>query len=270
MSRAAHQIFDAPRVLDDPVALPIIGARDAQDVRSDPRWFAARLARPLRAFVVARSRVAEDELAAAVRRGLRQYVILGAGLDTFAYRSPYPAAALRIFEVDHPVTQAWKRGRLAAAAIRVPEAVTFVPIDFEMQTLAAGLRAAGLQTAEPAFFSWLGVTMYLTPAAVMSTLHYVGTSAAPGSGIVFDYALPPAAVSAARRLLYRALMRRVAAVGEPWQAFFAPQALRAELAAVGFGHIEDLGAAELNARYFRERNDGLRVAGPARVMSARS
>jgi methyltransferase (TIGR00027 family) len=265
MSRAAHQIFDAPRVLDDPIALPIIGVRSVEDIRTDPRWFAAKLARPLRAFVVARSRVAEDELAAAVRRGMRQYVILGAGLDTFAYRSPYPAAALRIFEVDHPATQAWKRGRLEAAAIRVPESVTFVPMDFERQTLAAGLREAGVRTAEPAFFSWLGVTMYLTPAAVMGTLKYVAT-AAPGSGIVFDYAVPPAALSAARRLLYRALMRRVAAVGEPWQAYFTPQALSAELAALGFTHIEDLGAADLNARYFRDRSDGLRVAGSARVM----
>ena len=152
----------------------------------------------------------------------------------------------------------------------MPESVTFVPIDFEKQTLASGLGAAGLQTAQPAFFSWLGVSMYLTPEAVMSTLRYVATTAAPGSGIVFDYAVPPAAVSAARRLLYRALMRRVAAGGEPWQSFFAPQALGGELATLGFRHIEDLGAAELNARFFRNRSDRLRVAGPARVMSART
>jgi methyltransferase (TIGR00027 family) len=270
MSRAAHQVLDTPVVLDDPIALSIVGADAARDIRSHPRWLAARRARHLRAFVVARSRAAEDELAAALRRGVRQYVILGAGLDTFAYRSPYPAAALRIFEVDHPATQAWKRGRLVAAAIGVPPFLTFVPIDLETQTLAARLAEAGLRSDQPAFFSWLGVTMYLTPASVMSTLRYVATTAAPGSGLVFDYAVPPSAVSGARRLLYRALMHRVAAVGEPWRAFFAPQVLTAELAALGFRHIEDFGAADLNARFFRNRSDRLRVAGPARVMSART
>jgi len=270
MSRAAHQLLDDPRVLDDTLALLIIGAEDAAQLRSDPRRLAARFARHLRAFVVARSRVAEDELAAAMRRGVHQYVILGAGLDTFAYRSPHAHTALRIFEVDHPATQAWKRGRLEAADIGVPPSLTFVPIDFETQSLGSRLCEAGLRAEEPAFFSWLGVTMYLTRPVVMSTLRYVAEGLARGSGIVFDYAAPPASLSLPRRLVYRALMRRVAALGEPFRSFFAPQALSAELAALGFTHIENLGAAELNARYFKNRADRLRVAGPARIMSART
>lgn len=269
MSRAAHQLFDVPRVLEDPVALRLLGAQCVQDIRTH-RWrFMGPGARRLRAFLVARSRIAEDELAAACARGVCQYVILGAGLDTSAWRNPCPRTALKVFEVDHPATQAWKRGRLDAAGIGVPDSLTFVPLDFETHSLAAALQTAGLRRDAPAFFSWLGVTMYLSREAVMSTLGYVGAGPR-GCGIVFDYAVPPAALSAPRRLLYRALLRRVAEVGEPWQAFFAPATLRAALAALGFSHREDFGAADLNARFFPGRGHGLRVGGPGRVMSART
>jgi methyltransferase (TIGR00027 family) len=266
MSRAAHQLFDDPLVLEDPVALQVIGsAREAQ-VRAARRRFDATLARFLRAFLVARSRVAEGALAASVRRGVGQYVILGAGLDTFAYRSPYRASTLRVFEVDYPTTQAFKRRQLAAAGIAIPEGLTFVPIDFETQSLADRLREARFRSDQQAFFSWLGVSMYLTRAAVMSTLEYI--AALPqGSGVVFDYAtaLPnPSRPSFLRRVL----MRRVAAVDEPWKTFFDPPALEAALRTLGFAHTTDLGPDELNTRFFSGRRDQLRVGGLAHVMSA--
>src|SRR5262245_21621582 len=113
MRRAAHQLLDEPKVLDDPVALRIVGPRAEASIRSDPRRFQSRVGRVLRAFLVARSRCAEDALKVAVAAGVRQYVVLGAGLDTFAYRNPYVAQSLRIFEVDHPATQGWKRSLLA-------------------------------------------------------------------------------------------------------------------------------------------------------------
>src|SRR5271167_272110 len=138
--RAAHQLLDEPRVLDDPLALRIIGAETAAELRSNPKEHAA-FARAFRAFMVARSRFAEDELALAYARGVRQYVVLGAGLDTFAYRNPH--AGLRVFEVDHPATQAWKREQLQAAGIAIPPSLTFVPVDFERQTLADGLGQSG-------------------------------------------------------------------------------------------------------------------------------
>ena len=268
MIRAAHQLYDHPPVLDDPVALAILGP-DGKIVRARRgRWFTG-LSRRLRAFLVARSRVAEDALAEAVTRDVRQYVILGAGLDTFAYRNPYPATQLRVFEVDHPATQAWKRGLLTASGIALPEALTFVPVDFERQALPEALRAAGFQPGERTFFSWLGVTMYLTREVVFDTLRYVAHSLPYGSGIVFDYAAPPRKVAPLRRLLYRYLVRRVARAGEPFKSFFVPAALAQELRTFGYSRLEDLGAAELNARYFRDRTDGLRVDGPARVMNAR-
>lgn len=269
LSRAAHQILDPPPVLADPVALAIVGERGAAEIRAARLRFALPPARHLRAFLVARSRVAEEALAAAVRGGVRQYVVLGAGLDTFAYRSPYPAAQLRVFEVDHPATQAWKRCRLAAAHLALPEALTFVPVDFESEPLAARLVDAGFRAAEPAFFSWLGVTMYLTRAAVSDTLAWIARLPA-ASGIVFDYAVPPATLDLIPRLLVRGLMRRVAAAGEPWKTFFDPAALARELRALGFRRLEDLGPADLNTRFFSGRSDGLRVAGVGRVMSAHS
>jgi methyltransferase (TIGR00027 family) len=270
LARAAHQLYDHPKVLDDPVALRIIGARGTAEIRAHRVGFDLTPARYLRAFVVVRSRVAEDALVAAVARGVCQYVILGAGFDTFAYRNPYPAAQLRVFEVDHPATQAWKQRSLSAAAIAIPESLIFVSIDFETETLAVRLQEAGFRTDVPAAFSWLGVTVYLSRYAVMDTLRYVATALPRGSGIVFDYAVPPATVSFLRRLMVRALMRRVAAAGEPWNSFFDPRTLPGELRALGFAHLEDLGPEELNTRFFDGRADALEVGRLGRVMSART
>jgi methyltransferase (TIGR00027 family) len=267
MSRAAHQLLDHPRVLEDPVALRIVGAAGAAEIRARTLRLNGSLARFLRAFVVARSRLAEDVLRANVERGVRQYVVLGAGLDTFAYRNPFPPERLQVFEVDHPATQAWKRSRLLEGGIALPESLRFVPVDFETDSLAERLTASGLRPDAPAFFSWLGVSMYLTRQAVRGTLCYVA-SLPRGSGIVFDYAVPPATLSLVRRLVIGAVRRHVAAIGEPWKTFFEPQALAAGLAALGFTQLEDLGPDELNARFFKQRSDGLRTGRLGRIVCA--
>jgi len=268
LSRAAHQLYDTPRILDDPIARRIIGAQGEEELRTQRHRFDTRVARRLRAFLVARSRVAEEALAAAIARGVRQYVVLGAGLDTFAFRNPYPASLLRVFEVDHPATQAWKRARLSAAGIALPDGLTFVPVDFETQSVAAALDAAGLRSERPAFFSWLGVTMYLTHDAALATLRYVASSLPQGSAIVFDYVVPLSSVGLVPRLAARALLLRLAATGEPWKTFFDPAVLEAQLRALGFAHTEDSGPDELHARFFRDREDELQVAGLGRVMFA--
>jgi methyltransferase (TIGR00027 family) len=255
--RAAHQLLDHPRVLDDPLALRIIGADAAEELRTNPKEHHA-FSRAFRAFMAARSRYAEDEVACAVARGVRQYVVLGAGLDTFAYRNPH--AGLRVFEVDHPATQAWKREQLEAAGIAIPAALTFVPIDFERQTLAEGLGQSGFDLSAAAFFSWLGVTPYLTRDACMSTLGWVAKMPA-GSGVVFDFAVDPALLNAGQRQALDALSERVARYGEPFQLFFDPENLRNELRGMGFQRTEFLQGEELNARYFKDREDGLLVRG---------
>src|SRR5277367_3080945 len=175
MRRAAHQIFDDPKVFDDPVALAIIGPEGVAQLQGAAGKQHTRIARYLRAFMAVRSRYAEDELARSIARGATQYVILGAGLDTFAYRNPYPESALRVFEVDYPATQEWKHNRLAAAGIAIPASVTFAPVDFERQTLSEGLRDAGFDPARVTFFSWLGVTMYLMEETVMSTFGFIAS-----------------------------------------------------------------------------------------------
>jgi methyltransferase (TIGR00027 family) len=255
--RAAHQLLDRPRVLDDPLALRIIGSEAEEALRSNPKEHHA-FSRAFRAFMAARSRYAEDELARAVANGATQYVVLGAGLDTFAYRNPH--AGLRVFEVDHPATQAWKREQLQAAGIMIPPSLTFVPIDFEQQTLAAGLGQSGFDASAAAFFSWLGVTAYLTREACMITLSFIA-KLPRGSGLVFDFAVDPALLNAGQRQALDALSKRVARYGEPFQLFFDPGELQDELKALGFHRTEFLQGKELNARYFSDRKDGLLVRG---------
>jgi methyltransferase (TIGR00027 family) len=255
--RAAHQLHDHPRVLDDPLALRIIGSEAATELRSNPKEHRA-FARAFRAFMAARSRFAEDELACAVRQGVSQYVILGAGLDTFAYRNPH--ARLRVFEVDHPDTQTWKREQLQEANITIPSSLTFVPIDFERQTLESALKNAGLNSRVPAFFSWLGVVPYLTREACMSTLGLIANMPA-GSGVVFDFAVDPALLNSGQREALDALSKRVAAAGEPFQLFLDPAKLRDDLTTLGFHRTELLQGAQINERYFKGRTDGLLVRG---------
>jgi methyltransferase (TIGR00027 family) len=204
--RAAHQLLDLPRVFDDPLALRIIGSEAAEELRSNPKEDHA-FSRAFRAFMAARSRYAEDELARAVAHGVTQYVVLGAGLDTFAYRNPHPE--LRVFEVDHPATQTWKREQLTAASIPIPPSLTFVPIDFEQQMLADGLAHSAFSASALTFFSWLGVTPYLTRDACMTTLSLIAGMPA-GSGVVFDFAVEPALLNAGQRQALEALSQRVA------------------------------------------------------------
>lgn len=269
MRRAAHQILDDPKVFDDPLALRILGVENRSAQQPDPKWLEETpLSRVLRASLAARSRYAEDELHIAVKRGIHQYVVLGAGLDTFAYRNPYPEDVLHVFEVDHAATQIWKRARLKEAGIPNPQSLTFSPVDFESETLEKGLRQAGFDTSKCTFFSWLGVTPYLTNSAVIATLRFVA-SMPVGSGIVFDYMILPSLLSPTARLAFDRLAHRVASAGEPFQTFFDPSSLRSSLRAMGFVQIEDIEPEEMNTRYFRERTDKLRVGNLANVMNAR-
>ena len=268
LRRAAHQLLDRPPVLEDPIALRIIGAESRAAIEADPSHFEdSRIAPFLRAFFAVRSRFAEDGLAEAIQRGVRQYVVLGAGLDTFAYRNPYPSDTLRVFEVDHPATQAWKRSRLAEGGIAVPPSLTFVPVDFGTAQLPRALAAAGFRDEVPSWLAWLGVTMYLTRAAFDDTLRFIASQPA-GSGVVFDYALSPSALDARGRAVFEAMAERVSAAGEPWQTTFVPEELARDLRAMGFTEVEDLGAKEIEARYLHGRQDGLRVGSIGRLIRA--
>ncbi len=255
----------------DPVALEILGPEQAAALRANAATQErGPIARALRAFLAARSRLAEETLAELVTSGVRQYVVLGAGLDTFAYRNPYPADQLRVFEVDHPSTQIWKCEQLAASGINVPGTLTFVPVDFAQQDLTAQLRGAGLRMGEGTFFSWLGVVPYLDTAAVRTTLTSIAELTRAGGGVVFDYAVPPDALTPLQRTAFEAMAARVAAAGEPWRSFFVPADLEREVRAMGFGQVDDLSGDEINRRYFAGRHDGLRVGSLGRILRALS
>ena len=265
--RAAHQVRDRPLVLDDPIALRVIRPEVAHELRTNPpAREATKLGPYLRAFFVMRSRFAEDALAAAVADGVRQYVVLGAGFDTFAYRNPYPE--LRVCEVDHPDTQAIKRQRLAHSGIEIPSSLTFVPIDFTTTKLDDALRGAGFDETKPAFFSWLGVVPYLERPAIDATFRFIASLPAK-TVLAFDYAVPPESLSWTSRLIVNEMAKRVAALGEPWKTYFDSAALLADLRRAGFNSAEDFGSEALNRRYFVGRTDNLKLGGAGHMAMAR-
>ena len=262
LRRAAHQLHDAkPLVFEDPLAVPILGKEHYEEVKRTPDKAKRPFSAALRAFMVVRARLAEDTLAAAVRElGVRQYLVLGAGLDTFACRNPY--AGVRVFEVDHPATQAWKLKMLAAAGIVAPESARFVAVDFEKDSLRARLKAAGFDERLPTVTAWLGVVPYLTVEGFRATMRQLARFKA-GSEVVFDYSQPREALPPIEQLMLDSLSARVALAGEPFQLFFTPAQLAEELEWLGLRVVEDLDSKALTARYLAGRTDGLVLRGRA-------
>ncbi|MEU2042224.1 class I SAM-dependent methyltransferase [Nocardia niwae] len=244
-ARAHHQRAGDPRVFTDPFAVRILGEPVLPETELD-HGLDPDLVRQRRLFIAARSRFADDTVAAAISRGTDQVVILGAGLDTTAYR--HGSAKARFFEVDHPATQEWKRQRLSEAEIAIPDSLTFVPVDFENATLAAGLAEADFDGDRSAVYIWLGVAVYLTRTSVDDTLRHIASHGK--SEVVFDYFYPVAAsrddVTATQ---VQARADRVAAVGEPWLTFFTADEIRGVLRDFGYSHVEDHSAIELLTSY---------------------
>lgn len=242
--RAAHQLLEGGKVFSDPLARTILG--DGADaiivgLSANPAH------KGMRIFMAARSRFAEDCLGVAVSRGVRQAVVLGAGFDTFALRNPYSNLGLRVFEVDHPATQAWKRKRLSEVGLAIPASLTFASIDFESDDLGHGLRDAGFDPDRPGFFIWLGVVPYLGRASIAATLRYIAS--VPESEVVFDYSEPLENYPPERRAEIAALGAYAAEIGEPWLSHFDPGEIAQELRGYGFGDLEDLGVSQMAIRY---------------------
>jgi len=249
--RAVHQVLEKGRIFADPLAMRIV-AQDGDEAEALVRDAGQNPhRRPMRIFIAVRTRFAEDALTAAVERGARQLVVLGAGLDTYACRGAM-RDRLHIFEVDHPATQAWKRQRLAQAAIPLPPTLTFAPVDFERETLGEGLAAAGFDPAQRSFFTWLGVVPYLTEEAAFAALRFIG-SLPSGAQVVFDYSNPPDSLAPDMRAVHDARAAHVAEIGESWVSYFESDALSDGLMALGFTEIEDLGPPQIAARYFSQR-----------------
>lgn len=266
LARGAHRMIDAfPWVLDDPFGLLLIGP-DWKEVAALGRddYTDAERAR-VRAFVVARQRFAEDRLIAG---GFSQYVMLGAGLDSFVWRRPDLARRLRIIEIDHPATQDFKRARAAALGLTLPRAHSFLAVDFEMETLEAVLARAGFDWTRPAFFSWIGVTMYISRAASAATFATIARCA-KGSEIVFTYT-PAAAELGPDDLKMRAAFRKIATgLGETPATEFSQRELCALLAETGLALAANPGRDDLIALYYKGRADGLAPYEMERVAAAR-
>ena len=281
MFRAAHLLLDdPPKILEDTLALRLCGCENEAALRMRLDQVAARFARStsldfaqitlryLRALVIMRSRYVEDEVDRAIKRGVTQYVLLGAGLDSFAYRRLDVTKDLRVFEVDHPATQSWKRARLQATGVALPPNLTFVPVDFEKQSLIESLQSNAYRMDVPAVFSWLGVTEYLTPEAIFSALRIVA-SLAPGTEILFQYDLPKELLDGETQQALAVVMAFAAANNEPLITFFEPSRLAAQLRELGFSEVWDFSPEEANALYFAGRTDGLRPPPGAHLMGAR-
>lgn len=257
MLRAAHQLIDDPVVFGDPLAVRMLGPGAEQSLMDQRARFTEPMMATVRALAVVRSHVTAEAWAQACRQGVRQLVVLGAGLDTIAYRQPVGFKG-RVFEVDLPSTQQWKRECLRTAGIDAPSRLSFAPVDFEQSTLAQGLASAGFRRDEAAFFSWLGVTPYLDETAIWQTLDFIA-SCPPGSGVVFDFLPKPELLPEMERVGWDIVAAQVAARGEPFKSGFDPHALQAQMRARGFGHVDGLDGVSLNAQYFERPGSTLRV-----------
>jgi len=258
-ARAAHLLVDGPpAIFADTLAAALLGDRAEELIAYHRRHGAHPVLAGARVQVTCRSRYAEDALARAAGAGVTQYVILGAGLDSFAYRGG-PAGRVRVFEVDHPASQRVKRAALAAAGIEVPDSVRFVPADLAVDPLARCLAAAGFDAAAPAVVSWLGVTMYLTSEAVAQTLAAVA-GLAPGTELIADYLLPPDARDEAGALYGTLVAQASAERGEPWLSCFTPGQMADLAARAGFGPVRAVSQRDAIPAGLWQRADSLRPA----------
>ncbi|MGH7653736.1 MAG: class I SAM-dependent methyltransferase [Gemmatimonadaceae bacterium] len=252
MLRAAHQLIDGePRVLDDTVVVALLGSELIARIHADPDRFRAPRSMALRSHVLLRSRFAEERLREAVARGVTQFVVLGAGLDTFAYRQPTWASRLRIYEVDHPSSQAAKRRRLEAAGIALPPNLTYAPIDFEHDTLESGLARAGFDPVAMTFVSCLGVLVYLTAEAIADLFAFVARLPA-GSECVFTYGGAHGPEEPGRP----SLATVAADLGEPWISSMEIDDVTAVLARAGLPAPVLMSRAAA-AAWLGDRTDGL-------------
>jgi methyltransferase (TIGR00027 family) len=255
-ARAAHLLVDdAPIIFADPLAERLLGDQAEMLLAYHRNSGTHPILAGARAQVTLRSRIAEERVADARTRGVDQYVILGAGLDSFAYRTALP---VEVYEVDHPATQAWKRDRLACAGIAAPDRVTFVGVDLEAQPLLDALGTAGFDPSRPAVVSWLGVTVYLTRDAIAKTLTALGTLAA-GTELVLDYMLTEDLRDDAGRAYADGVGPVAAERGEPWLSFFTPADMSRMLTAVGFGGVTHLRQRDAEPELWN-RTDALRPA----------
>lgn len=256
MGRALHREGPPPHVLDDRLAADLAGEDGRAILDEMRRTFSPEYLLAFQSWIAVRARFVEDLVHRAASGGVHQYVILGAGLDSFAYRHPQLSHVLRVFEVDHPLSQVWKQQRLEELHVPLPDNVTFVAVDFERQSLREALEAAGFSFNQPAIVSWIGVSMYLVRDAIEATLNVVATGR-PGTQLVLSYNPPPEVLSDSGRALLGAVSGTAASLGEPWISLFRQEEIDQILEQHGFGNITHFGAADAAREYFGGKDRGM-------------
>ncbi len=272
--RAMHLLYDQPVVFNDPYALQLTSpALRRVCLNQFFQWilrrkFIAKTFRPISAQVLSRAKYVEDKLEQAVLKGFPQYVIIGAGFNSFCLRRPSFSADLRIYEIDHPVTQLIKRKRLLEISGTYPKGVEFLPMDLEKRTIADVLSDASILKGEKSFFSWIGVIPYLSKVAVFDVLRDLACFAEHGSEVVFDYLIPTSKMSPGDRQALGMGMRIIERWGEPVKSYFDPDAFLGEVSLLGYQILENKSPDELNNRFFHDRADNLRTHSSAYIVHA--
>ncbi len=257
MMRAQHYLHDErPLIFEDPFALRLLSHKLAEDAQA--AGFQTPIQFRVGALLLARSRYAEDCFEKALNKGVRQYVSLGAGLDTFALRRHDLVTQIRVYEIDQPATQQWKKRQMESSGCGIPDNLEFVPANLEKETVRQALARSSFNSTEPAFFSWLGTTMYLTREAIFHTLESFASGLAPGSEIVFDYRIPIEFVSPEDVENAQIGWKAGAAMGEPQYAWLNPLTFPDEVREVGLEVVENLSPQQMTERYFSGRNDALK------------
>jgi methyltransferase (TIGR00027 family) len=264
VARGRHRLEDPPPwVFDDALALELVGPV-WRDMAKRSSQLSEGLNAEIRASLVVRSRYAEDQLA---RGSFAQYVMLGAGLDSFAWRRSAAHDPVSVFEVDHPSSQRWKRERIAELGLSAPDQHVFVAIDFESQSLPDGLDSSGFDWTQPTLFSWLGVTMYLTDEAVASTLRTVSTCVS-GSQVVFEYSVPKSLLDDLGREFREHFVPVAKDIGEALHSRWSPSDIELFVSECGLETVDHPSRDDLVERYFAGRDDGLRPWSCSRLLTA--
>jgi methyltransferase (TIGR00027 family) len=267
MRRAAHQLLDRPLIFEDPVAVGLVPEASQDAILAAAGEHRASVSTLIRALFAVRSRFAEDRLAQAASRGVRQYVIVGAGLDTFAWRQPAFARAMQVYYVDHPSSLAWTMEQFGRRGLSTPPNLSFVPVDLEAQDLAAQLDEHGLARDVATFCSVLGVTQYLSHGAVLALFRFAA-SLPEQSEIVFSFTPPDDELEGDELTAAIDSAARTASTGEPWMTRLRPSEAFGLLAHLGFGEVFHLTPKRAQQRYFAGRDDGLRASTFEQLMAA--
>ena len=269
MARGMHLLIDDdPKIFEDTLGQALADFPDDDPTGINAPGWVDRENTAIRTHVIWRSRMTEDRLQASIQQGVQQYILLGAGLDSFAYRRPELLQHVAVFEIDQSASQAWKRQKLGELGIPIPGNVHYVPVDFETENLVEKLKQSAFDPRLPAFFSWLGVIPYLNKKATQETLQALLANVGGYCELALDFVVPMEAISGIDREQMERAMNTAEAAGEPMQGLYHPDELKAMLKEIGFDGVTHISPVDGQKHFFDHRSDRLRLTTVAHMMIA--